>query len=137
MPKQESTDCTDFLKIKKNLCNLFLIREIRGLLFAYCLFAYIQKKSRKPLYLRKVFVIIFALSPPVGGLDKEQIMPKQKTNKSVVKRVKVTGSGKVTRRSPGAGHLKSRKSPKRLRRFRSEKAVDSTFAKHAKRMMGM
>ena len=64
-------------------------------------------------------------------------MPKQKTNKSVVKRVKVTGSGKLTRRSPGASHLKSRKSPKRLRRFRSTKAFDTAFAKQAKRMMGM
>ena len=64
-------------------------------------------------------------------------MPKQKTNKSVAKRVKVTGSGKLTRYSPGAGHLKSRKSNKRLRRFRKDKAFDTTFAKHAKRMLGL
>ncbi len=64
-------------------------------------------------------------------------MPKQKTNKSVVKRVKLTGTGKMVRRSPGASHLKSRKSPKRLRRFRAEKAFDTAFATQAKRMMGM
>ena len=63
-------------------------------------------------------------------------MPKQKTNKSVLKRVKITGSGKMTRRSPGSSHLKSRKSPKRLRRFRAEKAFDTAFAKQAKHMIG-
>ena len=64
-------------------------------------------------------------------------MPKMKTNKSVAKRVKVTGTGKMKRRGPGAGHLKSRKSPKRLRRFRGEKDISPAFAKHAKRLMGM
>lgn len=38
-------------------------------------------------------------------------MPKQKTNKSVFKRVKITSSGKMLRRHQlGAGHLKSKKS---------------------------
>ena len=64
-------------------------------------------------------------------------MPKQKTNKSILKRVKITGTGKMTRRSPGSSHLKSRKSSKRLRRFREAKPFDTTFAKQAKRMIGM
>jgi large subunit ribosomal protein L35 len=64
-------------------------------------------------------------------------MPKMKTNKSVAKRLKVTGSGKIKRYSPGAGHLKSRKTPKQLRRFRKLKDMPKAFAKHAKRMMGM
>lgn len=64
-------------------------------------------------------------------------MPKQKTNKSVAKRVKVTGSGKVKRRSPGSGHLKSRKTSKQLRRYRQEKDLTGAFAKHAKRMLGL
>ncbi|MBN1942043.1 MAG: 50S ribosomal protein L35 [Phycisphaerae bacterium] len=64
-------------------------------------------------------------------------MPKMKTNKSAVKRVKVTGSGKIKRRSPGAGHLKSRKSPKRLRRFRKVKDVSPPFARHIRRMLGI
>ena len=51
--------------------------------------------------------------------------------------MKITGSGKVKRRSPGAGHLKSRKSPKQLRRFRATKDVSSAFSKHVKAMMGM
>lgn len=64
-------------------------------------------------------------------------MPKMKTNKSVTKRVKITGTGKIRRKSPGAGHLKSRKSPKRLRRFRSDKDLSAGFTRHAKRMLGM
>ncbi len=64
-------------------------------------------------------------------------MPKQKTNKSLLKRVKVTGRGKIRRHSPGAGHLKSVKSPARLRRMRKEKGFPSVFEKHAKRLLGM
>jgi large subunit ribosomal protein L35 len=64
-------------------------------------------------------------------------MPKMKTNKSVAKRVKVTGTGKLKRRSPGASHLKSSKSPKRLRRFRSEKDISKGFTKHLKGMLGI
>ena len=64
-------------------------------------------------------------------------MPKMKTNKSVAKRVKITGSGKLVRRSPGSSHLRSRKTPKQLRRFRKEKPFTGAFAKHAKRMLGM
>lgn len=35
-------------------------------------------------------------------------MPKQKTKKSVVKKFKVTGSGKLTRRATGQNHYNSR-----------------------------
>jgi large subunit ribosomal protein L35 len=64
------------------------------------------------------------------------MMPKMKTNKSVAKRVKVTGKGKLRRRSPGAGHLKSTKSSKQLRRFRKDKDIAPGFARQAKRLMG-
>ena len=60
-------------------------------------------------------------------------MPKMKTNKSVAKRIKVTGGGRLRRRSPGAGHLKSSKSSKRLRRFRKDKDVSPGFTRQAKR----
>ena len=63
-------------------------------------------------------------------------MPKLKTNKSVAKRVKITARGKVMRRRPGAGHLKSRKPPRRIRRFRTTTEVGAAFATHAKRMLG-
>jgi large subunit ribosomal protein L35 len=64
-------------------------------------------------------------------------MPKVKTNKSIARRVKITGTGKVKRKSPGASHLKSTKSPSRLRRFRADKDVSKAFSKHVKRMLGM
>lgn len=62
-------------------------------------------------------------------------MPKMKTNKAVAKRVRVTARGKVMCNRSGAGHLKSVKSPSRIRRFRKSTEVSSTFAKVAKRMM--
>ena len=64
-------------------------------------------------------------------------MPKMKTNKSVAKRIKVTGTGKLKRHKAGAGHLKSRKSPKRLRRMRKEADVSKGFTKQAKRLLGI
>ena len=63
-------------------------------------------------------------------------MPKMKTNKSVAKRIKVTARGKLMRHRTGAGHLKSRKSPKRLRRFRKATPLFSGFTKHALRLLG-
>jgi large subunit ribosomal protein L35 len=59
-------------------------------------------------------------------------MPKQKTKKALAKRVKVTARGKVLRNRPGASHLKSRKSPSRIRRFRQEREVPASVAKKIK-----
>jgi large subunit ribosomal protein L35 len=42
---------------------------------------------------------------------------KAKTRKSVAKRFKVTGSGKILRRRQGRRHLNRRKTSKRLRRL--------------------
>ena len=64
-------------------------------------------------------------------------MPKMKTNKAVAKRVKVTATGKLRRHRTGAGHLKSHKSPKQIRRFRKETDVSRAFAKHARRKLGI
>ena len=64
-------------------------------------------------------------------------MPKMKTNKAVAKRIKVTGRGKLLRGRPLTSHLKSRKSPKRLRALRKSRTVSKGFAKHAKRMLGI
>jgi len=63
-------------------------------------------------------------------------MPKMKTNKAVAKRIKVTGKGKLRRRRPLAGHLKSRKSPKRIRNLRKAGNVSKGVARHAKRLLG-
>ena len=44
-------------------------------------------------------------------------MPKQKTKKSIMKRVKITGTNKILRRHQlGAGHLKRNKSKSALNR---------------------
>jgi len=64
-------------------------------------------------------------------------MPKMKTNKAVAARVKVTGRGKLRKRRPLTSHLKSRKSPKRLRKLRGEKELTGGFAKRARKMMGL
>ncbi len=64
-------------------------------------------------------------------------MPKMKTNKAVAKRIKVTARGKLKRRRPLAGHLKSRKSPKRVRNLRKARDVSKGFRKHAKRLLGL
>lgn len=66
-----------------------------------------------------------------------QQMPKMKTNKSLAKRIKVTARGKLMRRRPGAGHLKSSKSPSRIRRFRKEIPLSPGFAKQARKMLGI
>ena len=62
-------------------------------------------------------------------------MPKQKTKKALTKRVKVTGRGKVLRNRPGASHVKSRKSPARIRRFRKQCEVTGKLARQIKQMM--
>lgn len=64
-------------------------------------------------------------------------MPKYKPNKSALKRIKVTGRGKLMRKHPGAGHLKSVKSSKRIRHFRKDVAVPAVFVKTVKRLMGI
>ena len=64
-------------------------------------------------------------------------MPKMKTNKALVKRLKVTGRGKLLCRRAGSGHLKSAKSPKQLRRFRKDAAVSKGYARTARAMLGI
>ncbi len=61
---------------------------------------------------------------------------KHKTNKSAKKRIKVTGSGKLMRHVPGVGHLRSRKSPKRLRGMRKEHEIAPQFTRSIKRLLG-
>ena len=64
-------------------------------------------------------------------------MPKMKTNKAVAKRIKVTARGKLKRGRPLGGHLKSRKSPKRVRALRQRRDVSKGFAKQARKMLGL
>lgn len=64
-------------------------------------------------------------------------MPKQKTKKSLSKRVKVTARGKIMRHMPGCGHLKSSKTAKRIRRMRKERTIAPQFERAAKRLLGL
>lgn len=56
-------------------------------------------------------------------------MPKQKTNKSVAKRIKVTGSGKLMRNRPGRRHLLTVKTTKTKRNLRRKRSVSDGMSR--------
>jgi len=62
-------------------------------------------------------------------------MTKHKTRKIVAKRFKITGTGKVLRRTPNMRHLRRRKSKKLIRRYRQYKEVKGKSAKKIKSML--
>lgn len=62
-------------------------------------------------------------------------MPKLKTKKSVAKRFKVTGTGKLTYHKCNKQHILGKKSPKRKRKLRKAAVVDATNVKQVKRML--
>jgi ribosomal protein L35 len=63
---------------------------------------------------------------------------KHKTKKALMKRVKVTGSGKIMiSHQLRSGHLRRNKSKSALRRHAVPKALDKTLVKAAKRMLGI
>lgn len=59
------------------------------------------------------------------------IVPKQKPHKGLLKRVRVTGRGKVKYKRTNAGHLMSVKESRRRRRFRRDKLMTKAAAKRA------
>ena len=59
----------------------------------------------------------------------------QKTKKSVAKRFKISGTGKLIRRTPGFRHLLSAKSTKQKRRASKDKLVAPGHAKPLKRCL--
>jgi large subunit ribosomal protein L35 len=63
-------------------------------------------------------------------------MPKQKTHSGAKKKFKVTGTGKLLRRSANQSHLLGHKSPKQKRKFRSDLPVDSANTKTVERLLG-
>ena len=52
----------------------------------------------------------------------------QKTKKSIAKRFKVTGTGKVMRRSPNRRHLLTKKSVKQKRRSGQDRSTSASIA---------
>jgi large subunit ribosomal protein L35 len=63
-------------------------------------------------------------------------MPKMKTHKSMRKRFRITGTGKLTRRQAGKKHLESHKTGKRKRQLRSPITESTKITKTYVRMMG-
>ena len=57
-------------------------------------------------------------------------MPKIKTHKSTAKRFRYTGSGKLVRMHQGRGHLRRRKAPRTLVKYRQVE-VESAQANEA------
>ena len=62
---------------------------------------------------------------------------KQKTRSGVAKRFKITGTGKVMRRSQNMRHIRRNKSKKAIRAYRKPIQVTGKWAKKIKRMLGL
>jgi large subunit ribosomal protein L35 len=64
-------------------------------------------------------------------------MPKLKTHRGAAKRVKVTGTGKFVRERQfsGCSHILTKKSPKRIRKFRKQTVTDATDVPRLKRQL--
>ena len=56
-------------------------------------------------------------------------MPKLKTHRAAAKRYKVTGTGKITRRHAGIGHLLQHKSGSRKRKIFGDVAISDSQVK--------
>lgn len=56
-------------------------------------------------------------------------MPKMKTHRAAAKRYKVTGTGKITRRHAGIGHLLQHKSESRKRKIFGDIVISETHEK--------
>lgn len=63
-------------------------------------------------------------------------MPKLKTHKGTAKRIKMTSTGKLTRRRAFGGHMLAKKSKSRKRRINSTAMITGSMAKNARRAMG-
>ncbi|MBN2376405.1 MAG: 50S ribosomal protein L35 [Sedimentisphaerales bacterium] len=63
-------------------------------------------------------------------------MPKQKTHKGLAKRVKISGTGKVRRKSAGKGHLMSHKSGNRSRGLRHTTGMSVTMTRKTRQALG-
>jgi len=56
-------------------------------------------------------------------------MPKMKTHSGAKKRIKVTGTGKITHRREGASHFLMRKSKSRKRKFSHDHQMNKVNSK--------
>ena len=64
-------------------------------------------------------------------------MPKMKTHKGTVKRIKLTSTGKLIRRRAFGNHMLSKKSKSRKRNIKTAAVVKGGMAKNVKRALGV
>lgn len=64
-------------------------------------------------------------------------MPKQKPHKGLLKRVKLSATGKILRRQAGKGHLMTTKSSRRRRRLSKVAQVHPTNVKTIRRLLAL
>lgn len=62
-------------------------------------------------------------------------MPKNKSHKATLKRIRLTKSGKVRHNRAFGKHLRSHKSSKRLRRLRQDKFMSNPEAKRLEKLL--
>lgn len=62
-------------------------------------------------------------------------MPKLKSHKGLLKRIKITGQGKVKFRKSGTGHLLSHKSGDKLRQLRSDSVAKKGDMRRLEKML--
>ena len=64
-------------------------------------------------------------------------MPKLKTNRGAAKRFKVSGSGRIKRKSANRNHILTKKSTKRLRHLRTAGTLIRGDERSVKRMLAI
>lgn len=64
-------------------------------------------------------------------------MPKMKTHKGTAKRIKITSTGKLTRRRAFGNHLLAKKSKSRKRNINTSALISGAMAKNVKRALGI
>ena len=64
-------------------------------------------------------------------------MPKLKTHKGTAKRIKVTGSGKITRERAFGNHILAKKSKARKRNMKTDAVVNGKIKKNIKTALGV
>jgi large subunit ribosomal protein L35 len=62
-------------------------------------------------------------------------MPKNKSHKGVLKRIRISKTGKVKHKKAFTGHLRSTKSSKRQRRLREPKYLSNPEAKRLEKLL--
>ena len=64
-------------------------------------------------------------------------MPKLKTHKGTAKRIKITGSGKITRERAFGNHILAKKSKARKRNMKTDAVVSGKIKKNIKTALGV